>query len=120
MLIYIFIDIVGRRKCAKGRMKPVETVDDGASDAPKMKDSKLSKEFKGKLSHASPQVSNQPITKFFSPQEVTKPELLVDAVDADLMKENSNVSVEKILRQQCNGASEYVDSRSKYCLNLFR
>jgi hypothetical protein len=37
--------------------------------APKKKDSKLSKEFQGRLSHASPQSKTPLITKFFSPRE---------------------------------------------------
>jgi hypothetical protein len=48
-------------------MKPVtEALEDASCDAPKKKDSKLSKEFQGKLSHASPQIKTPPITKFFS------------------------------------------------------
>lgn len=60
----------GRRKCAKGRLKPVtEAPEDVLCGAPKKKDSKLSKEFQGRLSHASPQIKTPLITKFFSPRE---------------------------------------------------
>lgn len=66
-------------------MKPVtEALEDPPSDAPKKKDSKLSKEFQGKLSHASPQIKSPLITSFFSPREceVSAPDSKADLAES--------------------------------------
>ncbi|PSN38100.1 Histone-lysine N-methyltransferase pr-set7 [Blattella germanica] len=89
----------------------IDTLDDGSSDAPKKKDSKLSREFQGKLSHASPQVSNQPITKFFSPQDTAA--TLDCKVNGDLPNGVSDAPVGRSLpRREANGTSK-TDGDSK-------
>ncbi|PNF37006.1 hypothetical protein B7P43_G08068 [Cryptotermes secundus] len=82
----------GRRKCAKGRLKPVtEAPEDVSCGAPKKKDSKLSKEFQGRLSHASPQSKTPLITKFFSPREC-----------ADVVPDNKSQLIENVEKDTFN------------------
>jgi hypothetical protein len=107
----------GRRKCAKGRMKPVtEAVEDPLSDAPKKKDSKLSKEFHGKLSHASPQIKTPLITNFFSLREcaVCAPDGKAELTE-NIDKEISDSSVAgDSTRRQCDACTESSKSDGEY------
>jgi histone-lysine N-methyltransferase SETD8 len=94
-------------------MKPVtEAVEDPPSDAPKKKDSKLSKEFQGKLSHASPQIKTPLITNFFMPREcaVSAPDSKAD-VTAASGKETSDSPVARAsVRKQCHEPTDFSKS----------
>jgi hypothetical protein len=91
-------------------MKAVtEAVEDPPSDAPKKKDSKLSKEFQGKLSHASPQIKTPLITNFFTPREcaISAPYSKADATE-DSAKETASV------RKQCDEPIDSIKCDGEY------
>ncbi|XP_069701000.1 histone-lysine N-methyltransferase Set8 isoform X2 [Periplaneta americana] len=94
----------GRRKCAKGRIKPITDVEDVSCDAPKKKDSKLSKEFQGKLSHASPQISTPPITKYFPPLEPAPD--IVEKSNENVPEELQPSTERASPRRSCNEPTE--------------
>lgn len=68
-----------------------EAPEDVSCGAPKKKDSKLSKEFQGRLSHASPQSKTPLITKFFSPREC-----------ADVVPDNKSQLTENVEKDTFN------------------
>jgi hypothetical protein len=115
----------GRRKCAKGRKKAVtEAQEDASCDAPKKKDSRLSKEFQGKLSHASPQVKTPPITKFFSVQgcAVLIPDIKTK-LNENVEREAPHLSVNiAVARRQCGdpAKSASTDGECQRCIHCYR
>ncbi|XP_021921759.1 N-lysine methyltransferase KMT5A isoform X2 [Zootermopsis nevadensis] len=93
----------GRRKYNKGRMKPItEALEDASSGVPKKKDSKLSKEFQGKLSHASPQIRTPSITKFFSSQGYPdRKQKIKTKLGENVARETPASSVGSLTRMPC-------------------
>jgi hypothetical protein len=90
-------------------MKPMtEAVEDSPSDAPKKKDSKLSKEFQGKLSHASPQIKPPLITNFFTPREfaVSAPDSKVDVTAASGKETSDSPAPRASVRKKCDGPTD--------------
>jgi hypothetical protein len=98
-----------------------EAAEDVSCDAPKKKDSKLSKEFQGRLSHASLQIKTPLITKYFTTRE-----------HADLVPDKSELTenVEKDTfdfpatrtspKKECDEPSESIIADSKYHLLLYK
>jgi len=105
-------------------MKPVtEAVEDPPSDAPKKKDSKLSKEFQGKLSHASPQIKTPLITNFFTPREcaVSAPDSKADVTAASCKETSDSPVARASVRKQCDeppDSSKTDDGEEKCVLKL--
>jgi len=100
-------------------MKPVtEAVEDPPSDAPKKKDSKLSKEFQGKLSHASPQIKTPLITNFFMPREcaVSAPDSKVDVTAASGKETSDSAVASASVRKQCDEPTDSSKSDGEYHL----
>jgi hypothetical protein len=100
-------------------MKPVtEAIGDASCDAPKKTDSKLSKEFQGKLSHASPQVITPPITKFFTPRECILLERDGKAKLTENIERETFLShvVRASPRRQCGEPAEPTSDNSEYHL----
>jgi hypothetical protein len=98
-------------------MKPVtEAAEDPPSDAPKNKDSKLSKEFQGKLSHASPQIKTPLITNFFIPREcaASAPDSKVDVTAASGKETSDSPAARASVRKKCNGPPDSSKSDGEY------
>jgi hypothetical protein len=96
-------------------MKPVtEAVEDASCDAPKKKDSKLSKEFQGKLSHASPQIRTPPITKFFSPRCTELEPDVKTRLNENVERETANSPVGRALVRRQSGEPEKSDGECLY------
>jgi hypothetical protein len=100
-------------------MKPVtEAPEDSPSDAPKKKDSKLSKEFQGKLSHASPQIKTALITNFFSPREcaVSAPDGKANLTENIDKKTSDSPVARPSTRKQCDESTECSQCDGEYHL----
>jgi hypothetical protein len=99
-----------------------EAPEDVSCGAPKKKDSKLSKEFQGRLSHASPQIRTPLITKFFSPREHAG--LLSDSKSEpteNFEKDIFDVPVSRASpKKECNKLSEATIANSEYLLLIYK
>lgn len=93
-----------------------EAPEDVSCGAPKKKDSKLSKEFQGRLSHASPQIRTPLITKFFSPREQAG--LVPDRVSElteNVEKDRFDLPVSRaLLKMEYDKSSETTIANSEY------
>jgi hypothetical protein len=100
----------------------IDAPEDVSCGAPKKKDSKLSKEFQGRLSHASPQIRTSLITKFFSPRE--RAGLVSDSKSEPTENfeiDTFNVPVSRASpKKECDKISETTVANSEYHLLIYK